>query len=106
MASSVPPPQDPHPRLPSTTVETKNWVTRATTEHQMSLQKQIITFLLKAYGGLLTAAMVIFFLQGFKLGGFHLEEGLIKWLGGATIGAIAGLLTLTLGAVFKRGKSN
>jgi hypothetical protein len=85
-------------------VEVKNWVTQVTTEHQLGLQQQIINFLLKAYGGLLTAAMAIFFLQGFQLGGFHLDPELLKWLGGTTVGAVAGLLTLTFGAVFKRGK--
>lgn len=46
--------------------------------------------------------MAIFVLQGFQLGGFHLDPALLKWLGGATIGAVAGLLTLTFGAVFQR----
>jgi hypothetical protein len=105
---SLPPdhPHHPSPRRLSSTVEVKNGVTQVTTEHQLGLQKQIITFLLKAYGSLLTAAMVIFFLQRFKLGGFHLEADLIKWLGGETAGAVAGLLTLTFGAVFKRNKSD
>jgi len=87
-------------------VEVKNWVTQVTTEHQISLQKQIIAFLLKAYAGLLSATMALFFLQGFQLGGFHLDADLITWLGGTTVGAVAGLLTLTFGAVFRRGKSD
>jgi hypothetical protein len=48
--------------------------------------------------------MVIFYLQGFKAWGFNLDASLLKWLGGATIGEIAGLLTLTFGAVFKKPK--
>lgn len=95
-------PPRPSPRPPSSTVEVKNWVTRVTTEHQLDLQKQIIAFLLRAYGGVLSATMAIFVLQGFQLGGFHLDPALLKWLGGATIGAVAGLLTLTFGAVFQR----
>ena len=82
----------------------KNWVTQVTTAHQLGLQQQIVTFLLKAYGGLLSASMVLFLLQGFQLGGFHLEPELLKWLGGTTVGAVAGLLTLTFRAVFKRSK--
>jgi len=61
--------------------------------------------LLCAYGFLLVGTMVIFYLQGLKAWGFNLEGALLKWLGGATIGAIAGLLTLTFGAVFKKAKS-
>jgi hypothetical protein len=85
-----------------TAAEVKNWVTEITTTHTISQQGKIINFLLCAYGGLLLATMVIFFLQGFKAFGFNLEGALLKWLGGATIGEIAGLLTLTFGAVFKK----
>ncbi len=81
-----------------TVTEVKLWVE----EVRVGLQQTIITFLLWAYAGLLIATMAIFFLQGFKLWGFNLDSGLLKWLGGATIGNIAGLLTLTFGAVFKR----
>lgn len=86
------------------TAEVKNWVEKVTIEHRISLQRKIIDFLLKAYAGLLIATMAVFVLQGFKLWGFNLESGLLRWLGGATIGEIAGLLTLTFGAIFgKKG---
>lgn len=84
--------------------EVKVWVEEVTTTHIINQQGKIITFLLIAYGGLLVATMVIFYLQGFKAWGFNLDGSLLKWLGGATIGEIAGLLTLTFGAVFKKPK--
>jgi hypothetical protein len=87
-----------------TTVEVKNWVIAATTEHQIALQRLIVRFLLWAYGFLLVVTMGIFVLQGFRLCGFQLDNGLMKWLGGATVGEIGGLLTLTFGAVFKKLK--
>jgi hypothetical protein len=88
-----------------TSAEVKNWVEQITTANRIDLQQKIIDFLLKAYAGLLTATMLVFFLQGFKLWGFNLESSLLKWLGGATIGQIVGLLTLTFGAVFKGSKN-
>jgi hypothetical protein len=87
-----------------TVAEVKNWIEEITTTHIINQQGKIINFLLWAYGGLLLATMVIFYLQGFKAWGFNLDGSLLKWLGGATIGEIAGLLTLTLGAIFKKSK--
>lgn len=49
-------------------------------------QEKILNFLLWAYGLLLGATMLTFFLQGFRPWGFKLESGLPMWLGGATIG--------------------
>ncbi|SRR6266852_1839411 len=74
----------------------KDWVTEVT----LAQQNKIINFLLIAYGVLLFATMAIFFFQGFRAWGFSLDPSLLKWLGGATIGEIAGLLTITLHAVF------
>ena len=92
-------------RSDRTATQVKNWIDEVTTGHVIDLQRRIVSFLLPAYGFLLGATMVMFFLQGFKVGGFQLDCGLLKWLGGATIGAIAGLLTLTFGAVFKGRRS-
>jgi hypothetical protein len=81
----------------------KDWVTEVT----LAQQNKIINFLLVAYGVLLCATMAIFFLQGFHAGGFSLDTSLLKWLGGATIGEIAGLLTITFNAVFgQKGKAH
>jgi hypothetical protein len=75
----------------------KNWVTAVTTQQQV----KVINFLLWAYGGLLAATMLVFFLQGFRLWGFSLDVALLRWLGGATVGEIAGLLVLSLRAIFR-----
>jgi hypothetical protein len=82
----------------------KGWVTKATLEHQIELEKLIVRFLLCAYIFLLVATVAIIFMQGFKAWGFQLDSGFLKWLGVATIGDVGGLLTLTFGAVFKRFK--
>lgn len=85
-----------------TAVPLKDWVTKVTTEHTIDLQKQIVTFLIRAYGALLAASVTIFILQGFAVGGFKLSETVLKFIGSATIGEIGGLLLLTLRAVFKK----
>jgi len=85
-----------------TTVQVKNWVAEVTTQHQIGLQRLIVRFLLCAYSFLLVTTVVILLLQGFRAWGFQLETAFLKWLGGATIGVVGGLLTLTFGAVFRR----
>ena len=85
-----------------TKLATKDWVTRVTTEHTIALQKQIITFLLCAYAGLLVASVAIFIFQGFALWGFKLSETVLKFVGAGTLGEIGGLLTLTFRSVFKK----
>jgi hypothetical protein len=77
---------------------TKDWVTRVTTEHRLALQKRIITFLLRAFGSSLAAALGIFLLQGF--GFIKLSEAVLKFIGTATIGAMGGLLAITFRSVF------
>lgn len=83
----------PSPNRTTSSVTAKEWV-RAT-------QDRIVTFLLVAYGSLLAATMIIFFLQGFKLWGFNLDTSILKWLGGATIGEVAGLLAIAIRRLFK-----
>lgn len=78
----------------------KDWVTKASADHKFHLQKQIVRFLLQAYGVLLAVSMLIFLLQGFELGGFKLSETVLKFNGTMTIGEIGGLLTLTIRGVF------
>lgn len=85
-------------------LEVKDWIDEITVTNRVYLQQKTIDFLLKAYGGLLISTVVIFFLQGFKIRGFNLDPALLKWLGAATISEIVGLLTLTLGAVFRGSK--
>jgi hypothetical protein len=75
-------------------------------EHQRALQNRHSYFLLTAYGILLAATMPIFYFQGFRMGGFHLELSTLNWIGGATVGQIAGLATLTWKAVFGPGSGS
>ena len=81
-------------------ITVEEWVTKATADHTFHLQNQIVRFLLRAYGGLLAASVLIFLLQGFGIWGFKLSETVLKFIGAGTIGEIGGLLTLTLRAVF------
>jgi len=83
-------------------VTVKDWVSKASVEHRFHLQKQIVRFLLQAYGALLAASVLIFILQGFGLWGFKLSEAVLKFIGTMTIGEIGGLLTLTIRGVFVR----
>jgi hypothetical protein len=81
-------------------VSVREWVTKATADHTFHLQKRIVGFLLRAYGGLLAASVIIFLLQGFGTWGFKLSETVLKFIGAGTIGEIGGLLALTFRAVF------
>lgn len=84
-------------KMPDQQLKPAEWVKA----FHVGFQQDIVTFLLWAYGSLLFATLAIILLQGFHLGGFNLETGFLKWLGAATVGHIAGLLTLTFRAVFK-----
>lgn len=95
------PPVGPNGKPRRTQLDIRNWATEATLRHTLTQREKIIQFLLWSYGGSLLATMSIFYLQGFKVWGFNLDATLLKWLGGATIGELAGLLTLAVGAVFK-----
>ena len=77
---------------------TMDWVTKVTTEHRIALQTRIVTFFLRAFGLLLVAAFAIFLFQGFGL--IKLSETVLKLIGGATIVAMGGMLTLMLRSVF------
>jgi len=96
------------PRGENVTLSQRDWVRNALAwdEHQRALQNRHSYFLLTAYGSLLAATMPIFYLQGFRVGGFHLELSTLNWIGIATVGQIAGLATLTWKAVFGAGSSS
>jgi hypothetical protein len=89
------------PSLEPIPLTVKDWVTKATANHKFDLQKHVIRFLLPAYGALLAGAVLIYLLQGFALWGFKLSETDLKFVVGATIGCIGGLLTLTFRTVFR-----
>lgn len=77
----------------------KNWTTRVEAE-SWRLRNIVLIFLLCAFGFLLLTTMGVFFLEGFRVHGFYLPETVLLWLGGATIGEVAGLLILCIRAVF------
>jgi hypothetical protein len=79
-------------------LDVKDWVTVVNTERQAKM----VTFLLWSYGFLIVSTMLIFFLEGFHFDGFNIDVGLLKWLGGATIGEIGGLLVISFRACFRR----
>ncbi|HEX3470665.1 MAG TPA: hypothetical protein VHT28_05720 [Silvibacterium sp.] len=77
----------------------KNWATRVEAE-SWRLRNIVLVFLLCAFGFLLLTTMGIYVLQGFRVNGFYLPANVLLWLGGATIGEVAGLLILCIRAVF------
>ncbi|HZL27305.1 MAG TPA: hypothetical protein VFC39_12335 [Acidobacteriaceae bacterium] len=80
----------------------KQWGDIATTQAHLHHQRQIIPFLLWAYGLFSAATFAIFFLQGFHAWGFQLDLKVLLCLSGATIGEIGGLLLLTFRVVFRK----
>ncbi len=71
-------------------------------ESIVNLRKGAMNFLYAAYGGILLFTMSIIYLQGFKIWGFHLEPEFLHWLGGATVGEVAGLAVLAYRFLFKK----
>jgi len=92
------------PRRATVTPSKTSFFDEAQAEHERRLQNRTSDFLLRAYGVLLAATLLIFFLQGFALWGFHLEETTLHWIGAATVGQTAGLLALAIRSIF-RGKN-
>lgn len=74
--------------------------TRELTEIWM--KKAAVVFLFCLYAGAMVCTFLIYFLQGFQWHGFKLEYSLLRWLGGATIGEVAGLAALVYGSLFKK----
>jgi hypothetical protein len=78
----------------------EEWQTVANTQSNIEARERIVKFLLRSYGGLLAATVLIYLLQGFQLWKFSLASSTLNWLGAATIGEIAGLLTITIRYLF------
>lgn len=74
-------------------ITVEEWVTKASATHKFDLQNRIVRFLLSSFGVLLSAAILIYLLQGFAVWGFKLSETDLKFIGTATIGGVIGLLT-------------
>jgi hypothetical protein len=87
---------------PSQSLTPKEFIEREEALSNIAMRERAITFLFTAYGGLLASTVIIIFLQGFHLGGFNLDSGFLNWLGGATIGEVAGLAGLVYGALFRK----
>lgn len=71
-------------------------------EFQTSSQRIAIRFLLGTYLLLILSTLSIIFLQGFHYKNFDIDDKFLQWLGGATIGEVAGLLALVYGALFRK----
>ena len=83
------PPQD-------LTVE--EYFTLSRDRHENSIRNRLVAY----YGACLGFTFVVTLLQGFQLKGFNLDPAYLKWLGAATVGEIAGLLTITLTGLRRR----
>ncbi|MCI0487942.1 MAG: hypothetical protein L0229_15225 [Blastocatellia bacterium] len=68
----------------------------------IALREKALNFLIRAFGVLLICTILIIIFQGFHIGGFSLEPDFLKWLGIATVGEVATLLTIAIGSLFKR----
>jgi len=73
-------------------------VIATTIESDQAIKRETIRFLRRAYCCSLIATFLIILLQGFKLGGFTLPDSFLHWLGGATVGQIAGLFVMAFRA--------
>lgn len=87
---------------PSQSLTPKEFIEREEALSNIAMRERAVTFLFTVYGGLLASTVIIIFLQGFHWGGFNLDPGFLNWLGGATIGEVAGLASLVYGALFKK----
>lgn len=67
----------------------------------IGMREKMIAFLFPMCRFLVYSTVGIIVLQGFKLWGFNLEPGFLRWLGGATIGEIGILACIAYRALFK-----
>ncbi len=74
----------------------KEWLERESALRTLRMKEILLISLLILYALVLVSTITIFFLQGFRVCGFNLDMSLLKWLGGATVGEVAGLITLTV----------
>ena len=68
----------------------------------IALRERTVGFLFKAYGWTLGSTIALILLQGFGFLGFKLPIEFLKWLGGATIVELVGLLAMVIGSLFSR----
>ena len=58
-------------------------------------------YILLIYGLLIVATITAIFFQGFNWFGFKLDTALLKWLGAAILGEVAGIAVTVYGALFR-----
>jgi len=73
-------------------------------DHRIEVQGMMARWLVRTFVIVTFLTMAIFFLQGFDFCRFQLPESLLKWLGAATLGEIAGLLIIIIKAIFQKNK--
>lgn len=65
-------------------------------QSQIALQARLTYLLTTAFSSALLLTILVILLQGFAAWGFHLDQTTVNLLAAATIGEIAGLLTILL----------
>jgi hypothetical protein len=96
-------------RLTAEAVERKRLVLALNLERRkqlqsLAIQKFLVYFACITLGLCSGATLVLFTFQGFHTAGFNLDSTLLQWLGGATIGAIAGLTAIVYQSLFKEAR--
>ena len=80
--------------------ETKAWFSRK--ESELRLRERSVYLMLSLFALGLVSTFVIIFFEGFHVGGFDLPDEFLHWLGGATVGEVAGLLVITFRYLFPK----
>lgn len=73
-------------------------------QRQIELQARLTYFLTAAFSSALLLTIAVILLQGFAVGGFHLDQNTVNLLAAATIGEIAGLLTILINSLVRGRK--
>jgi hypothetical protein len=69
-------------------------------EHEIAMQRRLVTVVCRLFGVSCVEALTIFYLQGFHVFGFNLPESLMHWIGAVTIGSLGTLATIVFRAFF------
>jgi hypothetical protein len=80
---------------------TEEYFKRVKTYSEISLRELIVKVLLTTFCVVVFSTVIIIFLQGFRFSEFNLPIEFLKWLGGATLGEVVGLVALICHQLFK-----
>jgi hypothetical protein len=69
---------------------------------ELSIQRFLIFFACCTLGLSCVVTLALFCFQGFHVGGFQLDNNLMHWIGGVTVGSIAALAATVYGAFFRK----